>query len=671
MTFRSVLIGLATALFIAGYNHFSDYVVRQGRFISNLMPVAVYGTLLVFLLVLNPLLRRLRAKWALTGRELAVIVGFALVACSVPSYGIVECIPTGIMLPQHLQRTEPGWKKVNAIGIAPKRMLVDVSADPERYLTEYVSGLSEGREHISPRQIPWRIWVRPLGFWLPLVLCMAIGTLGLALVFHRQWSRHEQLPYPITRFARALLPEEGRALGGVFGTKSFWIGFLLIFLILMNNYLCRWWPEVFIRVRLVLDFRPLGKMVPTLIEGHGERLLCPTLLFTVIGLAYFLASEVSFSMAFGPFLFCYVAGVLAKYGVVLRTGHHQSVKLEAFLFAGGYAGIVLMVLYTGRQYYWSTLKRCFGFRADDAVPPSAAWGMRVFLVAMGGFVAQLVLVGLDWQLAVLYTALCLVIFIAVSRTIAETGAFYIGTEVFPGAILWGFLGATALGPSTMVILFFVSVILVVGPGWAPMPFAVQALKITDDEAVPVGRFSAASVGTILICTVVALFALIYWQYDQGALHASGGWPRYSCEFPWRNMVEIHDKLTAQGTLELSESLHGWQRLAHLQPAWPAVSAFFIALALAVGIGLARLRFVHWPFHPVMFVFLGGAQALTMSGSFLIGWLIKSLVNKYGGERMYQTLKPFMIGIIAGDMAGNFLPMLIGTTYYLLTGQRVS
>jgi hypothetical protein len=203
-----------------------------------------------------------------------------------------------------------------------------------------------------------------------------------------------------------------------------------------------------------------------------------------------------------------------------------------------------------------------------------------------------------------------------------------------------------------------------------MPFAVQALKIGDDEEVPTGRFTVAAVGTIMICAVVALFALIYWQYDQGALQASGSWPRYACQFPWKNMVEVTDTLTLQGTLQQSEAIGGWQRFAHMQPTWPAVTAFFIALFLSLGIGLGRLRFARWPFHPVMFVFLGGAQALTMSGSFMVGWLIKSLVNKYGGERMYQVLKPFMIGVIAGDMAGKFVPMIVGTVYYLATGNRI-
>jgi hypothetical protein len=60
----------------------------------------------------------------------------------------------------------------------------------------------------------------------------------------------------------------------------------------------------------------------------------------------------------------------------------------------------------------------------------------------------------------------------------------------------------------------------------------------------------------------------------------------------------------------------------------------------------------------------------MSGSFMIGWIIKTLVNKYGGEKMYQSLKPFMIGVIAGDMAGQFVPMLAGTVYYLVTGDKI-
>ncbi|MBT3379289.1 MAG: hypothetical protein HN742_03700 [Lentisphaerae bacterium] len=667
MTLRAVLLGLLTAAFISGYAHLNDFVVHNGRFISDLMPVAVFGTLVFFLLIINPLLKKLKESWVLTAQELGVIIALALIACSVPSYGVVQCIPTSIMLPFHFQRMRPGWAQADVTSMAPKRMMPTITGDEEQVLNGYVMGLGEADQHISFTQIPWSAWSETLWFWLPLLLSITIAAMGLAVVFHKQWSKHEQLPYPITRFAHALLPGKGEARSRVFQSKLFWIGFGVIFAIGLNNYLCRWFPRALIPVRTYLDFSPLARLFPILVDGHGLRLLRPRILFTVVGLAYFLASDVSFSMAVGPFIFCTVAGILSKYGVVLRTGHHQSVKIEAFLFTGGYTGIVLMSLYTGRHYYWNVLKRSLGLRASDEVGDYAAWAMRVFLTGTLAFVVQLVVIGLDWQLAVLYTALALIIFCAVSRTIAETGAFYIGTEVFPGAIIWGFMGATALGPSTMLIMFLVTVILLVGPGWAPMPFMVQSLKLADDVDVKVSRVANLAVITLLLSTAIALPMILYWQYDRGALLASGGWPRYAATFPFENMVEIQHRLTAQGTLELSESLSGWRRFLHIAPTGPAVTAFFVALTLSIGIAVGRLRFAKWPFHPVMFVFLGGSQALTLSASFGLGWIIKSLVSKYGGEKSYAAVKPLMIGIIAGDMLAKFVPMVAGTVYYFVTG----
>jgi hypothetical protein len=106
----------------------------------------------------------------------------------------------------------------------------------------------------------------------------------------------------------------------------------------------------------------------------------------------------------------------------------------------------------------------------------------------------------------------------------------------------------------------------------------------------------------------------------------------------------------------------------MSPNAPCIAAFLIALAVALGIGFARLRFTHWPFHPVVFVFLGGHQAKMMGVSFLIGWMIKTLVNKYGGARLYNSLKPFMIGVIAGEMSARLIPMIVGAVVYAVTGQ---
>ena len=131
MTLRSVLLGLSGAAIISGFCYFNDCVIRQGALVSHLMPVVVYGSLVLFLLVLNPLLKRVKADWVFSGRELAVTAALVLASCSIPSWGLVQCLPTSIMLPHHYARVRPAWSQEKVIETAPERMLADVSANED------------------------------------------------------------------------------------------------------------------------------------------------------------------------------------------------------------------------------------------------------------------------------------------------------------------------------------------------------------------------------------------------------------------------------------------------------------------------------------------------------------------------------------------------------------
>jgi hypothetical protein len=55
------------------------------------------------------------------------------------------------------------------------------------------------------------------------------------------------------------------------------------------------------------------------------------------------------------------------------------------------------------------------------------------------------------------------------------------------------------------------------------------------------------------------------------------------------------------------------------------------------------------------------------GQHLLGWLIKSAIVKYGGSRLYQTLKPLFFGLIAGEIFGAVVPSIVGIAYYVITG----
>ena len=62
--------------------------------------------------------------------------------------------------------------------------------------------------------------------------------------------------------------------------------------------------------------------------------------------------------------------------------------------------------------------------------------------------------------------------------------------------------------------------------------------------------------------------------------------------------------------------------------------------------------------------------MKMSFSFGIGWLLKCLITKYGGGRLYQDCKPLFVGMIAGTLAEELVQMIIGTCFYFITGTAV-
>jgi hypothetical protein len=668
VTKRSVTIGLLCALLISGLGYFHDCVINADAYIMlvpHLMPHAVYGGLLL-LVGLNPLLRRLRWQ-PLAGRELAVITGLSLLACSVPFYGLVHCWPSALMFPHHSYRLSPGWQREQILDLVPSFMLADVNSERGAdALTGYVAGMSRGQGHIAWREVPWDIWIKPLAFWVPLVLSISVATLALAVVVNRQWSRHEQLPYPIAKFTALLFPDHPEC---VLRKRSFRVGLGLVLGIHMVNYFQAWWPDILVPVRLALDFRALVPLFEPVTYGDGWALFTPRVMFTVIGIAYFFASDVSLSLAITPYVVCYVVGVLSSYGFQVTRGFSMFNNATVFVYAGAYLGIVLMVLYTGRYFYGNLLRQGLALPCQERAEPHLVWSMRAFLLFTALFYILLCYTGVDWLLSLYYTLMALVVFIAVSRAVAEAGGFYIGTWIMPGAVAWGLLGSQALGPTALATMVMVSIIVLVGPGWAPMAFGVQALKLAELGNVRPGRMGALCIGVLVLCVAVALPATIYWQHDQGLVQASSGWARYTPRLPFDQGLIMKEQLTAVGVLDQAEAVRGLGRLALAKPSGAFVTAFAIGLGLTLLTASLRLRFPWWPLHPLAFFFLNSHQGQRVAFSLLIGWAIKTAICRYGGEMLYQKGKPLMAGVIAGEMLAGTLPILVGAVYYVTTGER--
>lgn len=673
MTTRAVLLGLLGAILICGVAYLNDAVMHQTYVAGSYMPSSVYGGLILFILIINPLLFYLSKRLALTSKELTVILVLVLAACCIPGTNLIRQLTNTLMLPHLYNQKEPGWKDAKVIEMAPKQMLADISQGKGEALDGFVQGIKDKAEKVS---VPWYAWKRTLLFWLPLFFTLCIALIGLSLVVHRQWSDHEHLAYPIATFANSLLPEPGRAKSSIFSNKLFWIGAGIILVIYIYNYAQAWFPEYLIKIPTGFNLGPLASLFPAFEKAGGVWLLNHTFYFSFIGIAYLLASDVSFSLGIGPLLWTTMAGVLLGYGVSLGAsleGSSWYADLQRFMSAGAYLGLFLAILYTGRYYYYNVFRQALFPHLPPHISMSgekqSIWGARIFIIFTALFFGQICLVGLDWPLALLYTGFTIIIFLVLSRTLAETGLFYLHPHFFPCVVIWGIFGIRALGPQMLLIMFLLTTVFIIDPRGTIMPLMVNSLKLLDLQKIKISKTALLCGVAILLGLVVGIPVTLYFQYDRGYDQHDQWASIYIPKRPFENATWIKQRLEAQGTLEEANQVSGWQRSTTMFPSGPGMLFLGLGLFLVLTFTAIRLRFPKWPLHPVMFIFWDTYLAMVCFGSFMVGWFIKMVVTKYGGIKIYQKLKPLMLGLIAGEISAAVVTTIFGLIYYLITDEK--
>jgi len=794
----AILLGLLAAGVLAGITHFNDWVIGSTFLIGNFLPIAVFGGLVIFLLLVNPLLRMISRSASLSSRQLAVIVALAFFASTVPASGLLRYLTTSLMMPHHHVKTEAGWqgdpeqfeqdtvedwpglvaalgrtaaggeqdasrafvcdlvlrnlpdeaqaalagasgqpqeetrqaiitalnavlddsslrnadavaglklsratrilldreaehltktdlrrlnrgimdaalggivkpRKVGVLENVPTGMLADPGADTTTTLDGFVTGLAEGDKKITWSEVPWGAWKGTLWFWLPVIFTMYVIVISAALILHQQWAHHEHLPYPTVEFAHSLLPQEEKAAEGIFRNKLFWIGLVPVLMLHLNNYANLWWPKYVIPIPRQFNCVPLLGIFPIFWGHMWWALFNPTIYFIVVGFTYFLAKDVALSIGISPYVFSLFTGLLRRYGVSLG-GSGLAPSRWSFMHVGIYFGMFFGVLYTGRRYYLSVLRRSLFLPTDDHVERHAVIGARVFIVAVGVMVVLLAQTGLDWQLALMFIGGSLVIYVVLARLLAEAGYFFVGMAFFPWMVMMGFMGAKALGSDQLLVLMMLSTILIV-PRETLMPFAVAGLRLADRAKAKVGATAAWGAVAIALALAVGVPVVLRLQYQKGVTTSGDWWangakPRE----PFWSYLGVRNALDAQGTLEESNRLSGWQRFAAIRPDRSSMITFACSFGVVLLFMFLRHRFPAWPFHPLMLVAMSMWSASMFAFSILIGWLVKTLVMRYGGAALYQKLKPLMIGLIAGELLGIVVPVIIGAIYYVVTGE---
>lgn len=666
MTVRAVVFGLIGAMLIAGLGYINDQVLRMASLLAgHLVPVAVFMLILLGGCALG-VLRLFGWKDRVKPSELAVAVMLMMVSCSIPVSGLMETFTPALVMPMHYNKQLVGWKKHQILKYAPPSMLPADGKWDKEVMDGFLTGLGTPKHPISISRVPWGKWQRSLITWMPLVVLSAIAMTCMGLIVHRQWADRERLRYPIAEVGTSLL--SGKVPGQqtlLYKNRFFWLGLLVVLVIhLINGYYQ--WNNSSIQIPRTFTFAGITEKWPIINKAQwGPSIASPTIYYTAVAFSFFLATDVGLSLGISHLAYVPIAVSLVTIGIDLRSDYMAG-GVDAWQRFGGFMAFGLILLYVGRNYYWHLIKRALTFTRQEGVADYEAWAARILVLVLVGMVLMIWQLGLNLPMTIMVVAMIMVTFVTTARISVETGLFFIQPRWQALGILLGLFGYFALGPEAIVIVGLLCIVLSFDPSQSLMPYLVNAVKICDNLRVKTSRVGLSAGAGYIIFLAIAVVVTIWANYNWG-LNQHPFFTKSVPQMTFQAADRAVGQLEPAGQLEDSENLSAWGRLANMNPDRRFLWGAGIGFLLVLGFSAMRLRFTWWPLHPVIFLIWGTWPSVRLGQSFLIGWAIKVLITRLGGNSAYQATKPLMIGVIAGDLLGVGIWMLWGGIYYCIYG----
>lgn len=625
---RAFLIGLLMCAPVCLLIHWAELVLGErghSAMAATSIPVGAF-TAFFALVLLNLLIRRLRARWALNRTELLIIYVMMTTSTVLSSSGSLHFVIPSSVAPYHYATPENQWKEL----FFPYLPSFLIQSDPET-LKGFYYGSS------APN---WSKWLPLVGAWSLFFGLLALTTLSMMWLLHHQWSQRERLSFPTVQVPLAIIyqPET------LFKNRLFWIGFLAPFLINIINTLHLNAPSVpDIRTReTVQNVQAYLPNPPWNAIGWTPVSFYPF----VIGIGFLLSTEVTFSAWF----FYWVSRLELVFGSAagLSEGGLSGQSVFPYLAhqgAGAFLGIALLTLWLARGYLKEVWRGAFRASSDpDMRSMRYAWlGLFTGLV---GLMTYLMVSGMSFWFAATLLGLSLLYLLAATRIRAETGnAWLWAPDVDPHRLMTTTLGTASVRTQDLTTLaVFRQVVGHNDLRCNAAPHQMDAFKMA--EGFPIQR---STLMAILICTVVLGVALSFmiavWVWHHfGAEAKTDTWRTYMGRMPY-------DQLT--------DSLK-----TPLKADTPGLMGLGFGFSFTLMLGWLRTRMTWFPLHPVGYA-MAHTPTLTQTWApFFVAWLAKMLVLRYGGMALYRSALPVAMGVIMGDLIGGGVTTLVGCFFGL-------
>lgn len=642
LSLRSVSIGLVLAVLVAVVTPYNDYVVDNSFLVGSYFPPIVAMGMLAIVLLINGPLHKFAPRFAMAPGELAIVMSMALIACAIPSQGLMrELVPLPVA-PTRFAAETAGYDKILKDMELPAGLFVANPAwagGDDTAVKGFYSRLPDDEP------IPWQRWIKPLALWGLLAAAFFTSLVSLACLLRYQWAVNERLPFPIVQLQTMLIapPEKGRIFNAVFSSKGFWIALVAVLVVQSSQVLNAYFPQGVPAIPSKYD------LLTTLADEPWRDLpgfvKQQSIYFTLLGVSYFTQTRTSFSLWICVILFALVRWQLDPTATYLPgSALSDQVLGSACAFAAG-------VLWIGRAHWAMIFRALIGRRREtDAYGAFVSYRTAAigFLIGVAGMITWLMVAGCGLGISLVIVAMSLLAHFVTARVVAETGLAFIRVAVNASQVI------TALPPNIITPreAFFYGAshyTFMQSARESPLTFGLHALntmEAVDDSptksspsAEPHRRRGVVSLlATTLVIAFIACAIASLWCYYRhavplsnpasGMLNVDGtnNWPRlFLVEFPTN---------VTRGMFP-SKPHNPWLHMG-------------IGIAVTVILQALAMRYTAWPLLPVGFLMCTTWYMQLAWLSIFLGWLAKVLILRLGGATLFNNLKPVFIGMIFGE-----------------------
>lgn len=634
VTGRAVVTGVFFAAFFCAVTPYNDFKIAATFLSGTYFPISALFVLLLFVGGVNVVLRRLRPAAEFTRGELLTIWTLILVASGLPSSGMMRLFIPHIVAPHYYSNAVNQWE-YKVWGRLPDWLKIRDQAAADAFFRGYRHG---------EERIPWEAWIQPLLVWGLLALLFLGASFCVASLLRRQWVENEKFSFPLVVLPLLLTeePPPGRLVNDLLRNRLLWLAVGFTTVLHSSNGLHRLYPAL-PALATTVDLMPLFASPPWNQIGPLQAWFYPL----VIGLSYLLPTEVCFSLWFFHFFYKAQVGMGTYYNwdmpaTFLASGSKLFHGLEVL---GGALALVMGTLWSARRHLRDVWEKAVGGpRAHEIDDRNELLSHRASLLGLAvcyaGIGVWLYLATVPVSLILLALLMTTLTLIVVSWMVCQAGMLFtaipFGTLDFVGATLntahfdipalymTGRYETMFLYPSREMLL----------------PSLLNGAKGAEGARLPARRLFGAMALSVGIGLVVSCVASLWLPYYNGGANA------------------LPDNFTYRGSPQRPLLLLGG--IASAPPVGSWVNNLHIAGGFVGVLGLLLLRArVGWGLHPIGFL-TAAIYALQMLWfSLLLGWLFKTLIQRYGGHKGYVALLPFFLGLIIGDVLNAVVWVIVG------------